>query len=88
MAEVTIPMQPRSAAIAEYTPAAPKWLELTTETTATPISRHLSTARFIACADTAWPKPLPASISAVAADSRTIRNSERGRTWPVAICFS
>src|SRR5262245_32513690 len=38
---------------------------------ATPISRHLSTARFIACTDTGWPSDRSASIRAVAGPSFT-----------------
>src|SRR5206468_9967432 len=43
VAEVTKPITPRSAAILEYQPAAPKWCELNTATTPTPATEHLST---------------------------------------------
>jgi hypothetical protein len=45
---VTTPIMPCSAAIDAYAPAAPKWPELRTDTTATPCSAAFSTAIRIA----------------------------------------
>ena len=82
VALVTSPTAPRAAAMRAYTPAAPKWCELRTATTPTPTASALSTARFIAIADTGWPRPAPASSSAVQGPSRTTTGRARRSSLP------
>ena len=74
-------MSSRAACIAKW-PMAPKWPLLCTVTTPTPTRRALSMARRIARDPTMMPRRLPASITAAAGASRSIRQPGLGSSLP------
>ncbi|HKA61876.1 MAG TPA: hypothetical protein VKH83_05590 [Methylomirabilota bacterium] len=70
-----------AACIAKW-PMAPKCPALCTVTTPTPTRRALSMASRIAFGPTMMPRRLPASITAVPGDSRSIVQPGRGSSLP------
>jgi len=61
---------------------------LNTATTPTPTARHLSTARFIPYAAAGWPSEASASMSAIAAVSRTFLKVGRMFSRPLRNSWS